>query len=767
MRHYERTLLLGLAAVLLSSNLNNSFAASSADNWGQWRGPEHNGVSRTATPPIEWSEEKNVQWKAAIPGSGNSAPIVWGDKVFVLTAIDTGAVDPLLPKPEDQPQRVFGIKHPNTTHSFFVLCLDRNTGREIWRRKATDNIPHQGRHKDASFASSSPITDGERLYCWFGSTGLFCFDLDGKLLWQRNLGKVHVGASLGEGTSPALFDGRLVIVRDHSRQSYIETLDARTGDTLWKKDRDEDNTWATPAIVKHSGRTQVITTGSTRIRSYDLNSGNVIWECGGLTGNAIPCPVVQEDHVICMTGYKGHAALAIPLSSTGDITDSKKTVWSHDRGTPYIPSPLLYDGLVWFNQSNQGLWTCVDANTGEAYVDRERLPGIRNMYSSPVGADGRIYATGRSGTTLVLARSKELKVLATNKLEDSINSSAALAGDQLFLRGDRFLYCLSEKAKTGRPKVIELKGADRATRPTAARPAGKAMNGPNAKLLAKIDKNFLPAGYEGGAKHQPFVDAVMKKFTPEQRGRLGQLWAEKVRTDLKMPNRGQSFVRILAYVAEGESAQNVGRAVVGKAIFQGPRPRREGLGMDEASRKLHKDPPLDENVLIGKDGSLANVFIQVKKGLEKKEHPAPSKPVLIDQIGSIFRPRVTGVMIGQKFITRNSDPYIHNVRSLSLKNRAFNIAQPPKTADRERVFKRKEGPIQLGCDFHKWMKAYLFVMDHPYFATTDERGRFRIEGLPAGEYTLEAWHEEFGKRQAQITVDANGAANTDFTFEPE
>ena len=649
-------------AVALFALSLNTRAASIADNWHQWRGPEHNGVSRTANPPIEWSETKNVQWKVAIDGQGSSAPIIWDNKVFLLTAINSGKIDPSLPKPEDQPKRVFGITHPNTMYSFFVLCLDRNTGRELWRRKAADIIPHEGHHKDNNFASASPITDGERLYCWFGSTGLFCYDLNGELLWERNLGKVVMGASLGEGSSPALHDGKLVILRDHQRQSYIETLDAKTGRTLWKKNRDERNTWNTPAIVKHSGRTQVITTGSNKIRSYDLNTGELIWQCGGLTDNAIPCPVVEGDRVYCMTGYKGHSVMALPLSAKGDITGSDQIVWSRNRGTPYVPSPLLYDGLIWFNQSNTSRWSCLDTKTGEVYLDGERLPGIFNMYSSPVGAAGRIYVNGRNGTSLVLKRDKRLKVLATNKLGDSINSSPALAGDQLFLRGRKFLYCLSTKAKEP-------------------------------------------------AKPAPAVSGVVR--------------------------------------------------------FDGPRPKPVWLGMDEASLRQHKKRPFDENALIGKDGALANVFVQVKKGVAKKAYPVPEKPAIMDQVGSFFRPRVQGVMVGQKLLLRNSDPYIHNVRSLSLKNRAFNIAQPPTTADRERVFRRPEGPIQMGCDFHKWMKAYVFVMDHPYFAITDAQGRFRIAGLPAGEYTLEAWHEDFGKQQATITVGVNGAAEANFTFRPE
>ena len=494
-RHHN----LAFATLLLSCNLT-LHSADVASNWHQWRGPEHNGVSRTANPPLEWSEEKNVQWKTAIPGAGNSTPIVWGDKVFVLTAINTGIVDPGLPKPEDQPQRVFGIKRPNTTHAFYVLCLDRETGREIWRRRATDNIPHQGRHKDASFASSSPITDGERLYCWFGSTGLFCYNLDGKLLWQRDLGHVHVGADLGEGTSPALHDGKLVIVRDHARQSYIEMLDAKTGDTLWKKDRDENNTWATPVIVKHKGRTQVVTPGSKKIRSYDLNSGNLIWECGGLTGNPIPCPVVQGDHVICMTGYKGHSVMSLPLSAKGDITDSDQIKWSRNRGTPYIPSPLLYDGLVWFNQSNQGLLTCLDAESGEPLIDRQRLERVRNIYSSPVGAQGRVYVTARDGTTLALKNDKTFQVPATNKLDDSINSSPAMAGDQLFLRGDRFLYCLSAKAGSKKPKLHILKGDERSAVLSTGRP--------NVVILLADDPGTKDLGCYGGPVKTPVLDGL-------------------------------------------------------------------------------------------------------------------------------------------------------------------------------------------------------------------------------------------------------------------
>ena len=416
-----------------------------AGQWHQWRGPEANGVSKTAKPPIEWSDTKNIRWKVAIEGQGNSTPIVWKDQVFVLTAINTGEVDPNLPKPEDQPKRVFGITYPNTTYQMAVISLDRETGKENWRRIATERIPHEGHHGDADFASASPMTDGERLYCWFGSQGLYCYDLQGQKMWERDLGRARVGASLGEGCSPVVFKDRLAIVRDHAGQSTIEVLDAKSGETVWKKKRDEPNAWATPRIIEHRGQVQVITAASNKIRSYDLENGDILWECSGLTGNVTPCPVVEGDVVYCMSGYEGHALLALPIDQKGDLSDSDKILWSLDRGTPYVASPLLYEGVLYFNQSNNAILSGVDTKTGEMLLKRTRLPDLANVYASPVGAADRIYITGRDGTTLVIKRSAELQILATNRLADTINASPALAGDQLFLRGRQFLYCIQQQ----------------------------------------------------------------------------------------------------------------------------------------------------------------------------------------------------------------------------------------------------------------------------------------------------------------------------------
>ena len=431
------------ACLLLIAVPMPAFGDSFADNWHQWRGPDANGVSTTADPPVSWSEDENVKWKVAIEGQGTSTPIIWGDKVFVLTATNTGVKDPSIPDPEDQPKtNFFDIKQPNAQHAFVVLCLDRNTGKEKWRQVATTKIPHEGAHNDNDFAPASPTTDGEHLYCWFGSAGLFCYDLQGNKIWEKKLGEAKVGSSLGEGCSPVLHQGKLVIVRDHAGQSTIEALDAKTGNTLWKRDRDEGNAWATPRIIEHSGKTQVITAASGFVRSYDLDTGDIIWQCSGLTGNAIPCPVVNGDYVICMTGYKGYAAMAIPLTETGDISDSEKIRWKKERGTPYIPSPLLYEGLLFYNQSNQAILTCLDAKTGEVAFGPERLGELSNIYASPVGAGGRVYLTGRNGNTLVLQRGPEYKVSSVNELDDRFDASPAVAGNQLFLRGAKHLYCI-------------------------------------------------------------------------------------------------------------------------------------------------------------------------------------------------------------------------------------------------------------------------------------------------------------------------------------
>ena len=422
----------------------DSFEEAKLQNWHQWRGPLATGVAPTATPPLTWSEGKNVAWKVAVDGHGSSTPIVWGDRVFLLTVIDTGKVDPNLTPPDEQPQRPFGITYPNTVHQFVVLCLDRTTGKELWRQVAIEKVPDEGHHGDNSFASSSPTTDGQRLYAWFGSAGLYCYDMDGGLVWSRDLGKVETRLSFGEASSPVIYGDRLLVARDQEQQSYLTALDAATGSTVWLVNRDEPSAWATPLVVERDESVQVVTNGKTRVRSYALGDGSLLWECGGQVSNVTPSPVATANTVICMSGYRGSALFALPLDATGDITDTDRIRWSMAKGTPYVPSPLLYDGLLFFNQSNNAIMSCVDAESGELLIERTRMPDISRIYASPVGAAGRVYFVGRGGTTLVLERGKTFNVLATNKLDDPIDASPALVGNQLLLRGKSHLYCVSE-----------------------------------------------------------------------------------------------------------------------------------------------------------------------------------------------------------------------------------------------------------------------------------------------------------------------------------
>ncbi len=434
-----------------------SFAQDTESNWQQFRGPTGNGVSTTAKPPVRWSgDSENLKWKTPIPGKGSSSPIVWENHVYIMSAIDTGkpptgekeATPPPTQtqgRPEDErPRGRFGRgKPPTTIYEFYLICLNRNDGTLQWKTKLSESVPHEGKHSTNTFCSASPITDGKHIYASFGSFGLFCVDINGKLVWERDFGKMSTRNSFGEGASPALYKNKLAIIWDHEGDSFIETMDANTGQTIWRKDRVEPTGWATPRIVEHDGRVQVIA-NATKVKSYDLADGSLLWECGGQTGNPIPTPIILDDIAICMTGFRNSACYAIPLNSHGDITDTDKILWNTRDIGPYVPSGVLYDGMLYGSKSSSAVLTAIDAKTGKTIIETSRLDGIRSIYSSMVAADGHVFITGRSGKTIVLNHGKELDIAATNDLGEAVDATPALAGKQIFIRGEKNLFCFED-----------------------------------------------------------------------------------------------------------------------------------------------------------------------------------------------------------------------------------------------------------------------------------------------------------------------------------
>lgn len=433
-------------------------AQDSADRWGRWRGPNNDGSSATADPPVEWNAQQNMKWKVAVPGEGSATPIVWDDRIFVVSAIETerkGDAESASGDPQESEQpaadgrgrRGFGRPRPPAPTNIFqwvVMCYDRETGERLWQQVAAEEVPHEPGHETNTFASSSPVTDGRHVYVSFGSRGIFCFDMDGNKKWERSLGRMQTRMGFGEGGSPALHENTLVVPWDHEGDSSVVALDAATGEIRWQTERDERTTWATPLITEYNGRTQVIT-NATRVRSYDLDTGELIWECGGQVDNPIPSPIRFEDSVICMTGYRGNSIVSVSLDAQGDVTDTAKVLWSRDDAAPYVPSATLYKGQLYLTKSNQALITSIDARTGEVIIPQQRLPGASAFYASPVAAQDRIYFVDRGGTTVVIEHGTELEVIATNPLDDEIDASPVIVGNDLILRGKQFMYCISER----------------------------------------------------------------------------------------------------------------------------------------------------------------------------------------------------------------------------------------------------------------------------------------------------------------------------------
>lgn len=412
--------------------------------WPQWRGPLSTGAAVSGNPPVNFSETQNLKWKIAIPGKGHATPVVWGDNIIVQTAVDTNEKSGLKKDSEGQNQGPMAANQTVNVHEFRVILVDRNTGKIQWQTTVAREVPLEGTHELGSWASNSPCTDGEFIYAYFGSRGIHCLDFKGNIIWQKDFGQLEKHMSFGEGETPFLYKDRLFILWDHNGESFIVALDSKTGKEIWRKDRDEGTSWSTPLVVEVDGRAQVVTSATNQVRSYDYETGEIIWTSTGMTRNVIPNPVYADGILYVMSGFRGSALQAIDIAKAkGDITGTPAILWTYNQDTPYTPNPLLMDGRLYFLRVNNGFLTCLDAKTGEVAYAKEKLEGINTLFSSPTGVHNRIYIAAKN-TVLVLKAGAKLETLATNTLDDDFHASPVVVGNELILRGFNSLYCFSE-----------------------------------------------------------------------------------------------------------------------------------------------------------------------------------------------------------------------------------------------------------------------------------------------------------------------------------
>lgn len=409
-------------------------SGGSAGNWAHWRGPDGNGSSPDAKPPVEWSATKNVKWKVPIPGRGSGSPVVWEDQVFVVSAVGTDG------------GRGFDGERLSKL-AFKLFCFDRGTGKLRWERTATEATPHQGTHSTNGFASASPCTNGTHVYAHFGSRGLYCYTMDGELVWKRDdLGKMQTRSGFGEGSSPTLAGNKIIVPWDHEGPSALYCLDRLTGKTLWRTERDEPTNWSTPLIVEHGGVTQVVMNGQNYARGYDLESGKELWRCAGQTTRPVASAVTIDDLVIVGSGFRGSFIGAFRLDGRGDLEGTKDVAWTWDRNTPDISSPLISGKRLYFHKGKSSLLSCVDPFTGKAHYAAERIPGLSSLYASPIAAGGHVYITGRSGTTVVIKDGEKLEIVASNSVGEGVDATPAPVDDELFIRGEEHLFCIEEES---------------------------------------------------------------------------------------------------------------------------------------------------------------------------------------------------------------------------------------------------------------------------------------------------------------------------------
>jgi outer membrane protein assembly factor BamB len=425
-------------------------AADSSGNWLQFRGPGALGVADHPNVPDRWSATSNVTWKIEIPGRGWSSPIVWDSRVFVTTVISSGEVEP--PKMG----LYFGGERkeiPKAEHRWLTLCYDLESGRELWRAEGHRGTPQTPLHVKNTYASATPVTDGKRLYADFGGVGLFCYDMEGRKLWSTNWQAVKTRYGWGSAASPVLHENRVFIVNDNDEQSFALALDAKTGRQLWRVERDEKSNWSTPYIWQNEKRTELITTGTKRIRSYDLD-GRLLWECAGMSSIVVPTPFSKFGLLYVCSGYVGdkiRPIFAIKPGASGDIslqpgeTNNQYIAWYQPTAAPYNPSPLLYGDYLYV-LFDFGFLSCHDARTGRQIYEKQRIRDTNTAFTaSPWAANGKIFALSEEGDTFVFQAGPEYKLLHKNSLDEMCMATPAISGDRLLIRTLTKLYCLRQR----------------------------------------------------------------------------------------------------------------------------------------------------------------------------------------------------------------------------------------------------------------------------------------------------------------------------------
>lgn len=446
MKRFLIALILTLGVGLLIVAAAPAPASAVDANWPQWRGPESSGISLEKNLPTEWSSTKNIKWKTPLPGRGHSSPIVWGKKVFLTTAIEGEVVPGAKAATHIIEGEVF--VHPdsvgaNRKHTFKVICLDKETGKVLWEQTAYEGTPYDDRHRKSSFAASTPTTDGRYVYAFFGSEGLYCYDMNGKLIWKASLGKLGT-VGMGTGTSPVLYENLVILQCDEEegKASFIAALDKKTGKEIWRTPRKVQASWSTPLLVKTAKRTELITSGNELIISYDPATGKELWRSKGVESNAIPTPVAANETVFVAAGFPAKIALAIRLGGAGQLADSN-ILWKYEKGTAYVPSPILYGDYLYLT-TDRGILTCLDAKTGKVIYDGGRVPIPATFTASPVAFDGKILLTSEDGDTFIIKAGPQHEVLRTNSIDEPVYASPALADGKIFIRGEKNLYCITK-----------------------------------------------------------------------------------------------------------------------------------------------------------------------------------------------------------------------------------------------------------------------------------------------------------------------------------